>query len=160
MVKAMSLQSICLYVAVLKSPKNRNSLNFDFILSDGIQNYRFKGDYTHAHTHVQHCLSEFSLTVLSSFFQLPSIEVVVKSPPIGRDQKWPPILVLVICPTRELASQAAAEANILLKYHPSIGVQVVIGGTRLALEQKRMQANPCQVSDFIICQRTVIYGLL
>ncbi|KAL5571403.1 hypothetical protein UlMin_021000 [Ulmus minor] len=78
-------------------------------------------------------------------FLLPSIEVVVKSPPIGRDQKRPPILVLVICPTRELATQAAAEANTLLKYHPSIGVQVVIGGTRLALEQKRMQANPCQI---------------
>ncbi|KAL6952829.1 RNA helicase [Sarracenia purpurea var. burkii] len=78
-------------------------------------------------------------------FLLPSIEVVVKSPPAGRDQKQPPILVLVICPTRELAGQAAAEANSLLKYHPSIGVQVVIGGTRLALEQKRMQANPCQI---------------
>ncbi|KAL6994988.1 DEAD-box ATP-dependent RNA helicase 31 [Sarracenia purpurea var. burkii] len=74
-------------------------------------------------------------------FQLPSIEVVVKSPPVGRDQKRPPILVLVICPTRELASQAAAEANTLLKYHPSVGVEVVIGGTRLPLEQKRMQAN-------------------
>ncbi|XP_061997052.1 DEAD-box ATP-dependent RNA helicase 31-like [Rosa rugosa] len=78
-------------------------------------------------------------------FLLPSIEVVVNSPPIGRDHKRPPISVLVICPTRELASQAAAEANKLLKYHPSIGVQVVIGGTRLALEQKRMQANPCQI---------------
>ncbi|CAK9140505.1 unnamed protein product [Ilex paraguariensis] len=78
-------------------------------------------------------------------FLLPSIEVVVKSPPVDRDQKRPPILVLVICPTRELASQAAAEANTLLKYHPSFGVQVVIGGTRLALEQKRMQANPCQI---------------
>lgn len=78
-------------------------------------------------------------------FLLPSIEVVVNSPPIGRDHKRPPIFVLVICPTRELASQAAAEANKLLKYHPSIGVQVVIGGTRLALEQKRMQANPCQI---------------
>ncbi|GMN42933.1 hypothetical protein TIFTF001_012132 [Ficus carica] len=78
-------------------------------------------------------------------FLLPSIEVVVNSPPIDRDQKRPPILVLVICPTRELASQAAMEANILLKYHPSLGVQVVIGGTRLALEQKRMQANPCQI---------------
>lgn len=83
---------------------------------------------------------------LSSWFQLPSIEILVKSPPISRDQKRPPIVVLVICPTRELASQAAAEANTLLKYHPSLGVQVVIGGTRLALEQKRMQANPCQVS--------------
>ncbi|KAF8380079.1 hypothetical protein HHK36_027549 [Tetracentron sinense] len=77
-------------------------------------------------------------------FLLPSIEVIIKSP-IDRDQKRPPINVLVICPTRELASQAAAEANSLLKYHPSIGVQVVIGGTRLPLEQKRMQANPCQI---------------
>ncbi|KAK4797823.1 hypothetical protein SAY86_030149 [Trapa natans] len=78
-------------------------------------------------------------------FLLPSIEVVLKSPAPERDQKRPPIFVLVICPTRELASQAAAEANTLLKYHPSIGVQVVIGGTRLALEQKRMQTNPCQI---------------
>lgn len=79
-------------------------------------------------------------------FQLPSIEVLIKSPPVDRDQRRPPILVLVICPTRELATQAATEASTLLKYHPSIGVQVVIGGTRLALEQKRMQANPCQVT--------------
>nr|GMD44219.1 DEAD-box ATP-dependent RNA helicase 31-like [Ipomoea batatas] len=78
-------------------------------------------------------------------FLLPSIEIVLKSPPVTRDQKRPPILVLVVCPTRELASQAAAEANKLLKYHSTIGVQVVIGGTRLALEQKRMQANPCQI---------------
>ncbi|XP_073143026.1 DEAD-box ATP-dependent RNA helicase 31-like [Henckelia pumila] len=78
-------------------------------------------------------------------FLLPAIEIVSQSPPITRDQKRPPIFVLVICPTRELASQAAAEANTLLKYHPSVGVQVVIGGTRLALEQKRMQANPCQI---------------
>lgn len=78
-------------------------------------------------------------------FLLPSIEVVVKSPPGDRDQRRPPIFVLVICPTRELASQAAAEATKLLKYHPTIGVQVVIGGTRLTLEQKRMQANPCQI---------------
>ncbi|XP_057454791.1 DEAD-box ATP-dependent RNA helicase 31-like [Lotus japonicus] len=78
-------------------------------------------------------------------FLLPSIEVVVKSPASDRDQRRPPILVLIICPTRELASQAAAEANKLIKYHPAIGVQVVIGGTRLALEQKRMQVNPCQI---------------
>ncbi|KAL3622228.1 hypothetical protein CASFOL_033639 [Castilleja foliolosa] len=78
-------------------------------------------------------------------FLLPAIELVVKSSKIGRNEKCPPISVLVICPTRELASQAAAEANKLLKYHPSVGVQVVIGGTRLTLEQKRMQANPCQI---------------
>ncbi|XP_006281746.2 DEAD-box ATP-dependent RNA helicase 31 [Capsella rubella] len=78
-------------------------------------------------------------------FLLPSIEVVVKSPPTSPDNKRPPILALVICPTRELANQAATEANTLLKYHPTIGVQVVIGGTRLGLEQKRMQTNPCQI---------------
>lgn len=82
-------------------------------------------------------------------YQLPAIELVAKSPPAGRDQKRPPIHVLVICPTRELATQAANEANKLLKYHPSIGVQVVIGGTRLTLEQKKLQANPCQVISYI-----------
>nr|XP_010925739.1 LOW QUALITY PROTEIN: DEAD-box ATP-dependent RNA helicase 31-like [Elaeis guineensis] len=78
-------------------------------------------------------------------FLLPAIELVAKLPPVDRDRKRPPINVLVICPTRELADQAAMEANKLLKYHPAIGVQVVMGGTRLALEQKRMQANPCQI---------------
>ncbi|KAI3865469.1 hypothetical protein MKW98_025339 [Papaver atlanticum] len=78
-------------------------------------------------------------------FLLPAIEAVVKSASIDRDQKRPPINVLVICPTRELASQAAAEATKLLKYHPTLGVQVVIGGVRQALEQKRLQANPCQI---------------
>ncbi|CAL5195964.1 unnamed protein product [Lathyrus oleraceus] len=78
-------------------------------------------------------------------FLLPSIEVVVKSLPIDRGQKRTPILVLVICPTRELACQAAAEATKLLKYHPTIGTQVVIGGTNLSSEQKHMQANPCQI---------------
>ncbi|XWS32055.1 hypothetical protein CRYUN_Cryun23aG0128100 [Craigia yunnanensis] len=78
-------------------------------------------------------------------FLLPSIEIVSKLPPTDRDVKRPPIHVLIICPTRELANQAASEANTLLKYHPSIGVQVVIGGTRLASEQKNLQANLCQI---------------
>lgn len=77
-------------------------------------------------------------------FLLPSIETVSQFPPVDRNQRKPPINVLVVCPTRELATQAATEANKLLKYHPSIGVQVVIGGTRLTQEQKRLQANPCQ----------------
>lgn len=64
--------------------------------------------------------------------------------------------MLVVCPTRELANQAAMEAGKLLKFHSSIGVQVVTGGTRLALEQKRIQANPCQVeasSNFIVLDK-------
>ncbi|KAK3130530.1 hypothetical protein QOZ80_6BG0494720 [Eleusine coracana subsp. coracana] len=78
-------------------------------------------------------------------FLLPAIEVVSKLTPVDCDQKRPPISVVVVCPTRELADQAAAEANKLLKFHPSIGVQLVIGGTRMALEQKRMHTNPAQI---------------
>ncbi|GAU42362.1 hypothetical protein TSUD_350280, partial [Trifolium subterraneum] len=78
-------------------------------------------------------------------FLLPSIEAVVKSPPSDRNQLRKPILVLIICPTRELACQAAAEAAKLLKYHPTIGAQAVIGGTNLSVEQKRIQKNPCQI---------------
>ncbi|XP_042471748.1 DEAD-box ATP-dependent RNA helicase 31-like isoform X2 [Zingiber officinale] len=78
-------------------------------------------------------------------FLLPAIEVISKLPTFDLDRKRPSINVLVICPTRELALQAAAEADKLLKYHPSIGVQAVIGGTRLTQEQRRMQANPCQI---------------
>ncbi|KAL4293716.1 hypothetical protein AHAS_Ahas18G0155900 [Arachis hypogaea] len=59
---------------------------------------------------------------------------VANSPPTERDYRRPPIHVIVICPTRELASQATTEAAELLKYHPTIGVQVVIGGTRLAIQ--------------------------
>ncbi|KAK1610532.1 hypothetical protein QYE76_034205 [Lolium multiflorum] len=78
-------------------------------------------------------------------FLLPAVEVISKLPPNDHDKKRPPISVVVVCPTRELADQAAAEANKLLKFHPSIGVQLVIGGTRMALEQKRMHTNPCQI---------------
>lgn len=65
--------------------------------------------------------------------------------PHQRNQLRPPINLLVMCPTRELANQVAAEARKLLKYHRSLGVQVVIGGTRFPQEQRSMQANPCQV---------------
>ncbi|KAF3331781.1 DEAD-box ATP-dependent RNA helicase 31-like protein [Carex littledalei] len=78
-------------------------------------------------------------------FLLPAIELVAGLPPVDRDERRPPINVLVVCPTRELADQAAQEAIKLVKYHTSMGVQLVIGGTRLATEQKRMQTNPCQI---------------
>ena len=41
----------------------------------------------------------------------------------------------------ELASQAVAEADKLA----TIGVQVVMGGIKLVLEQRQMQTNPCQI---------------
>ncbi|CAO2170657.1 unnamed protein product [Urochloa humidicola] len=72
-------------------------------------------------------------------FLLPAIEVLSALP------RSTSINLLVMCPTRELANQVAAEAKKLLKYHHSLGVQVVIGGTRLPQEQRSMQANPCQI---------------
>ena len=56
--------------------------------------------------------------------------------------------VLILCPTRELASQIAAEANVMLKYHDGIGVQTLVGGTRFKLDQKRLESDPCQVYVF------------
>ncbi|KAK3161301.1 hypothetical protein QOZ80_1BG0075390 [Eleusine coracana subsp. coracana] len=72
-------------------------------------------------------------------FLLPAIELLSALP------CSPSINLLVMCPTRELANQVAVEARKLLKYHRSLGVQVVIGGTRLPQEQRSMQANPCQI---------------
>ncbi|GFY92314.1 P-loop containing nucleoside triphosphate hydrolases superfamily protein [Actinidia rufa] len=111
-----------------------------FARSEGCPPFLMSSKDFHFHSRLH--LHSVIAALFSYFHQL---KVVLKSLPIDRNQKRSPIFVLVICPTRELASQAAAEANTLLKYHPSIGVQVVIGGTRLALEQKRMQANPCQI---------------
>lgn len=57
----------------------------------------------------------------------------------------PPVYVLILCPTRELASQLAAEANVLLKYHDGIGVQTLVGGTRFKVDQKHLESDPCQI---------------
>ncbi|PIA35770.1 hypothetical protein AQUCO_03500259v1 [Aquilegia coerulea] len=81
----------------------------------------------------------------SAAFLLPAIETVLKASSSSRNQRVPPILVLILCPTRELASQIAAEANVLLKYHDGIGVQTLIGGTRFKVDQRRLESDPCQI---------------
>lgn len=86
--------------------------------------------------------------------QLPAIETVLKASDKKSAQRVPPIDVLILCPTRELASQIAAEANVLLKYHEGIGVQTLVGGTRFKDDQKRLECNPCQVYIQFICIRT------
>ncbi|XP_006300733.2 probable DEAD-box ATP-dependent RNA helicase 48 isoform X2 [Capsella rubella] len=82
----------------------------------------------------------------SMAFLLPAIETVLKATNNGKSvHKVPPIFALILCPTRELASQIAAEGKALLKYHDNIGVQTLIGGTRFKLDQQRLEAEPCQI---------------
>ena len=50
-----------------------------------------------------------------------------------------------MCPTRELAQQAANEAQVLLKFHRGLGAQVVYGGNSIRTEQMNLSRNPCQV---------------
>ncbi|GMJ06193.1 hypothetical protein like AT2G07750 [Hibiscus trionum] len=78
-------------------------------------------------------------------FLLPAIETVLKAASSNTVQRVPPVFVLILCPTRELASQLAAEANALLKYHNGIGVQTLVGGTRFKVDQKRLESEPCQI---------------
>lgn len=76
--------------------------------------------------------------------QLPAIESILKAQKAQMGSS--PIYVVVICPTRELASQVAAEAKMLTTFQRGLGVQVVIGGTNMASETKRLEKQPCQVS--------------
>ncbi|KAL6979604.1 putative DEAD-box ATP-dependent RNA helicase 48 [Sarracenia purpurea var. burkii] len=81
----------------------------------------------------------------SAAFLLPAIETVLMATSGNTIQRVPPIYVLILCPTRELASQIAAEANVMLRYHGGIGVQTLIGGTRFKVDQKRLESDPCQI---------------
>ncbi|KAJ4834215.1 hypothetical protein Tsubulata_028869 [Turnera subulata] len=81
----------------------------------------------------------------SAAFLLPAIEAVLKAVSSNSRHRVPPVYVLILCPTRELASQIAAEANAMLKYHDGIGVQTLVGGTRFKDDQKRLESNPCQI---------------
>ncbi|KAI3787602.1 hypothetical protein L1987_42187 [Smallanthus sonchifolius] len=81
----------------------------------------------------------------SAAFLLPAIETVLKASVNDTAKRVSPICVLILCPTRELASQITAEANVLLKYHDGIGVQSLVGGTRFKVDQKRLETEPCHI---------------
>jgi superfamily II DNA/RNA helicase len=71
----------------------------------------------------------------------------------------PPIYALILCPTRELASQIAAEAKVMLKYHDGIGVQTLVGGTRFKDDQKRLESDPCQVCLCVMHVKVWAFGV-
>ncbi|KAL9249772.1 putative DEAD-box ATP-dependent RNA helicase 48 [Drosera capensis] len=78
-------------------------------------------------------------------FLVPAIDAVLKAATCNRVQRVPPIYVLILCPTRELASQLVAETRALLKYHDGLDVQGLIGGTRFKDDLKRIESNSCQI---------------
>lgn len=71
-------------------------------------------------------------------FLLPIVERIVKEGGSSRDN----IDGLILSPTRELAMQIAVEAEALTKFHPSIKVAVLIGGTSMAQDKKKLGAGP------------------
>ncbi|CAN0301016.1 unnamed protein product [Phaeothamnion confervicola] len=70
-------------------------------------------------------------------FLIPAVERAIREPRrAGR------IAVLVISPTRELASQIAEEAKQLLTYHRGMGVQCVVGGTNIKSDLRALADRP------------------
>lgn len=75
-------------------------------------------------------------------FLLPAIEAILKA---SEGKARNPVYVLIVCPTRELAQQAAAEAKVLLQFHRGLGAQVVYGGSSIRGEQMNLSKSPCQI---------------
>jgi ATP-dependent RNA helicase MSS116 len=85
-------------------------------------------------------------------FLVPSIEVLIKersrvelaNRAQGRDggrlsgPAIPPARILVLSPTRELAQQIVAEATALCTFHTGIGCVLLVGGTNMGSDVKRL----------------------
>lgn len=56
-----------------------------------------------------------------------------------------PVRALVISPSRELAVQTSNEASKLAKFHTTIDVQMVIGGTDPGAERRRLQSQNADI---------------
>ena len=78
-------------------------------------------------------------------FLLPAVERLI--PEVAALQKQRLISVLVLSPTRELASQIAAEAESLIKFHP-MHVACVVGGVNIRGDIKRF--NSTQPVDILV----------
>jgi ATP-dependent RNA helicase MSS116 len=74
-------------------------------------------------------------------FLIPAIESLIRLQAQQGNRQLPAknISVLILSPTRELATQIAAEAETLLRHHP-FRVQCVYGGTNINGETKRLQS--------------------
>lgn len=69
-------------------------------------------------------------------FLLPAVELMVKSGRAARSD----ISVLIMSPTRELASQILAEANQIVTHHP-FKTLCVFGGTNIKTDHRKLQGQ-------------------
>ncbi len=87
-------------------------------------------------------------------FLLPAIERLLRTPEYDVNND---VGILVISPTRELATQIGDEAEKLLTFHKSLTVQVVFGGTKTARDVSRLNkriptvlvATPGRLKDLL-----------
>jgi hypothetical protein len=87
-------------------------------------------------------------------FLLPAIERLLRTPEYDVNTE---VGILVISPTRELATQIGDEAEKLLTFHKSLTVQVVFGGTKTARDVSRLNkriptvlvATPGRLKDLL-----------
>jgi ATP-dependent RNA helicase MSS116 len=68
-------------------------------------------------------------------FLIPSIERLVAT-------RAKAVAVLVVSPTRELASQIAEEAKKLVSFHQNIGVACLVGGSNINAEKRVLATGP------------------
>ena len=74
-------------------------------------------------------------------FLLPTLEKLVRD----RNRDGDTISVLVLSPTRELATQIHEEATQLLTFHEGMGAQVMYGGTNIRGDLSRLRSNRCDI---------------
>ena len=76
-------------------------------------------------------------------FLLPAIEALMRSgPDVGNDGT---VSILVLSPTRELATQIHEETLQLLTFNQRFGAQVVFGGTKMAKDLRTMKHKRCDI---------------
>lgn len=87
-------------------------------------------------------------------FLLPAIERLLRTPEYDVNNE---VGILIISPTRELATQIGDEAEKLLTFHKSLTVQVVFGGTKTTRDVSRLNkriptvliATPGRLKDLL-----------
>lgn len=74
-------------------------------------------------------------------FLLPAIERILQLGLGDADAGPPKVGILVVSPTRELATQIGDQAEKLVAFHPGMSVQVMFGGTNTGQDIKKLSSK-------------------